>query len=243
MNCPKCQQPRRLAEPICPGCGLVFEKYFARQRGEPHRPARRREAPRGQRREALRALLLDEPAVSSGAERLAKWALWLVLVVYSGRLIVAGVADNAAGEALIHLPNLVFHEAGHVIFGFFGQFIGSLGGTLGQLLMPAICLWTFLFRHRNCFSAAIALWWLAENFVDIAPYINDARAGVLPLLGGNIGKHAPYGFHDWEYLLSETGLLRADHFLAGLSHALGSVLMLLALGWAALLLLRQRGAS
>lgn len=139
----------------------------------------------------------------------------------------------------MHLPNLVFHEAGHVIFGILGQFIGSLGGTLGQFLMPLICFYTFFIKQRNIFSSAIVFWWFAENFVDIAPYINDARAGKLPLVGGNIGKHAPYGFHDWEYLLTETGLIRYDNVISLLSHLFGSLLMITAIIWGALVVYKQ----
>jgi hypothetical protein len=65
-------------------------------------------------------------------------------------------------------------------FANFGSFLGSLGGTLGQLLMPAICLWVLLVKTRDTFGAAVALWWFGENFLDIAPYIDDARAGQLP---------------------------------------------------------------
>ena len=87
--------------------------------------------------------------------------------------------------------------------------------------------------------SAVGLWWLGENFLDIAPYINDARAGRLPLLGGNTGHSAPYGFHDWAYLLGESGLLPWDHALARGSHLLGAMIMTLALVWGGLLLYRQ----
>jgi len=53
--------------------------------------------------------------------------------------------------------------------------------------------------------------------MDIAPYINDARNQKLLLLGGLTGKEADYGYHDWEFILNEIGLLRFDHFLAHLS--------------------------
>ena len=66
-----------------------------------------------------------------------------------------------------------------------------------------------------------------------------AQPGDLPLLGGNTGHSAPYGFHEWEYLLGETGLLHLDHALARASHLLGSLVMLLALGWGAWLLWRH----
>jgi hypothetical protein len=143
------------------------------------------------------------------------------------------VESNAAGKSFLHLINLPFHEAGHVFFRPLGAFMTSLGGTLGQLLMPLIALLVLLLKTRDPFGAAVALWWLGENFLDIAPYINDARAGQLPLIGGNYGHSSPYGFHDWEYILTETGLLHLDQQLAQASHTLGALIMLLALGWGA----------
>jgi hypothetical protein len=61
----------------------------------------------------------------------------------------------------------------------------------------------------------------------------------LPLLGGNFGHSAPYGFHDWQYLLTESGLLQYDHVLAKAAFAMGSVIMLLSLLWSWLLLVKQ----
>lgn len=75
--------------------------------------------------------------------------------------------------------------------------------------------------------------------MDLAPYINDARALQLPLLGGNTGESSPYGFHDWEYILTETGLLRYDHTLAHFSYSLGILFMILAFAWGGYLLFRQ----
>ena len=148
------------------------------------------------------------------------------------------IESNTAGNSFLHLANLPFHEAGHILFRPFGAFITSLGGTLGQLLMPLICMVVLLFKTCDPFGASVALWWLGENFLDIAPYINDARAGQLPLLGGNFGYSAPYGFHDWQYLLTESGLLHYDHVLANVAFATGSVIMLLALLWGGLWLVK-----
>lgn len=51
-------------------------------------------------------------------------------------------ADNAGA---ILLP---FHEAGHyAIFRWFGDFIQILGGSLAQLLMPAILAGALLVRR------------------------------------------------------------------------------------------------
>lgn len=151
----------------------------------------------------------------------------------------ASILSNYVGEIFLHNVNLVFHEAGHFVFRPFGQFIRTLGGSLGQLLMPAICFYTFLFRKTNPFAAAVCFWWTGENLLDMAPYINDARTWELPLLGGNYGYSAPYGFHDWEYLLTESGLINHDHAIAGLAFFIGALMMILALAWGTALLYRQ----
>ena len=75
--------------------------------------------------------------------------------------------------------------------------------------------------------------------MDLAPYVNDARSLTLPLLGGNTGRTSPYGFHDWEFILTELGLARYDHFLAGCSHVIGTFLMITSFLWGGYLLVKQ----
>jgi hypothetical protein len=75
--------------------------------------------------------------------------------------------------------------------------------------------------------------------MDLAPYINDARSLTLPLLGGNTGRTSPYGFHDWEFILQETRLLRYDHVLAKLADIFGTFLMILAFVWGGYILFKQ----
>ncbi len=70
-------------------------------------------------------------------------------------------------------------------------------------------------------------------------YINDARSLSMPLLGGNTGRSSPYGFHDWEFILKESGLIRFDHVIAGLAMNTGRFFMILALIWAGYLLYKQ----
>ena len=147
--------------------------------------------------------------------------------------------SNYSGRSFLHLVNLPFHEAGHVFFGFFGQFIRSLGGSLGQILMPLICLFTLLIKTRDTFGAAVCLWWVGENFIDIAPYVNDANKLTMMLLGGNTGSSAPYGFHDWEYILTETGLIRYTDVLANGTFVLGATIMMLSYFWGGFLLIKQ----
>ena len=115
----------------------------------------------------------------------------------------------------------------------------SLGGSLAQVLMPLICLAVFLIKTRDAFAASFCLWWTGENFMDLAPYIDDARRLTLPLVGGNTGRTSPYGFHDWEFILNESGLIRYDHTLAKASFTIGCILMLCAFIWGGYILLKQ----
>ena len=177
----------------------------------------------------LNELLLPEQTEDYLPFVLLRLALLVGLLLYTISLM-GGIRDDMG--SLLHLVNLPFHEAGHVIFGLFGnQFLMSLGGMLGQLLMPMICAGVFLLQQRDVFAAAVALWWFSENFVDLAPYIRDASIGELPLIGGNTGQHAPYGFHDFEYLLTEIGWIEHDQALANISYWLGCLGMLVALSW------------
>ncbi len=239
MKCPKCgaEQP---SDTICERCGIVFEKYYKYhpRPGEAPLPVvhlRRTEADQ----QGISALLLPSPQKGDWPALIARTLLLVILTIWGLRLALSSVASNAVGESFLHLVNLPFHEFGHILFRPFGAFMTSLGGTLGQLLMPLICFSVLLISTRDPFGAAVALWWFGENLLDIAPYINDARAGQLPLLGGNTGHSSPYGFHDWEYILNESGLLHLDHALARTSHLLGALIMLSALVWGALLLYRH----
>lgn len=177
-------------------------------------------------------LLLPAPLDPNPVVVAGRGLLLVLLAIWSFKFVLASIESNAAGQSFLHLVNLPFHEAGHIVFSPLGRFVQVLGGTFGQLLMPAVCVVVLLIRTRDAFGAAVAGWWLAENFMDIAPYINDARALNLVLLGGVTGKDV-VDYHDWEYLLGRMGLLRFDHALAGLSQGIGIVLMVAALGWAA----------
>ncbi|MBS0169712.1 MAG: hypothetical protein JSR62_05105 [Nitrospira sp.] len=163
--------------------------------------------------------------------------VFLLLAWWGWRLITTPLETNYTGESFLHLINLPFHEAGHLVFMPFGRFMMILGGSLGQILMPLICLGTFLMKTRDPFGGSVALWWTAENFMDVAPYINDARAMDLILLGGFTGKEVDA--HDWNNLLTMLGWLQYDHGLAKLAYGVGIGLMLVSLLWGAVLLRRQ----
>lgn len=106
-------------------------------------------------------------------------------------------------EPLLHGSLLIFHEAGHVLFMPFGEFTMVLGGSLFQLMVPAFFV-AYFARRRDWYATAFAALYLAASFAGVAVYIADARAGELPLLGGERSNH------DWTFLLIEMGRLDQD---------------------------------
>ena len=130
---------------------------------------------------------------------------------------------------LVDMANLVFHEAGHILFLPFGSFLTSLGGSLTQFLVPLVCMATFVVKTRDLYAAAVALWWAGENLVDMAPYIADARALQLVLLGGHTG--AEVEGHDWEAILGALGWLPWDVALGRACLRAGVLVMLGAIAW------------
>jgi hypothetical protein len=241
MQCPKCSFEQSDQHTECVKCGLIFNKYRRPNTAPPRPKAIEAEVEENAVGvgEWIRELVFYvkpqiNPLIFAG-----RVLFFLVILIWGLKLIFTPLQTNYSGESLWHLVNLPFHEAGHIFFRPLGRFMTSLGGSLAQLLMPFICLLVFLIKTRDTFAASFSLWWIGENFIDLAPYINDARSRTLPLLGGNTGRTSPYGFHDWEYILNEAGLIRYDHILAGLAHKLGALMMICAFVWGGYILFKQ----
>jgi hypothetical protein len=125
-------------------------------------------------------------------------------------------------ESLFGALNLGIHEAGHLLFSWFGLFLMVAGGTLLQLAAPlgsAVMFW----RQPDWFALPICGAWLATNLYNVATYMADARAMELPLV--TVGGGEPLVGHDWNYLLGTVGLLAQDAFLAGALRLLAFVVL------------------
>ncbi len=160
----------------------------------------------------------------------------LVLLWVAFRVLGQGLMLGSSGiVAFLHGVNLVFHEAGHLIFGFFGQFVAIAGGSLNQVLIPAICVVAFL-RSRQRASAAVALFWTGQSLCDVAVYAADGRAMALPLLADGL-------IHDWNWMLGHAGLLQRAEAIGRSMFGAGALLMLGALLFLAVDLLRAWSES
>lgn len=143
-------------------------------------------------------------------------ALFVVLIVF------ARLKSGEDWVPILDSANLVIHEAGHPIVGLLSGRLTVYGGTLFQLLFPALVAWHFR-RGGEALGLAFGLVWLGENLLNVARYMADARAQALPLVGG--------GEHDWTEIFSRWGVLAADTRIAGFTAFLGWSLMLATLAW------------
>lgn len=165
-------------------------------------------------------------------------ALWLALAAWTIGFVAHPLDGIYTASSFLHLIGLPFHEAGHVLASPFGDLVTALGGSVAQVMVPLVCAGAFLWQTRDPFAAAVALWWAGQNLVDVAPYIADARALRLVLIGGRTGAEV-YG-HDWETILARLGWLHQDLDIARVVFGLGCLTMAWALVWGAVALWSRR---
>lgn len=158
----------------------------------------------------------DEPLAPVGTGKL------LGALAAGGLLFLLELSSSEGWVPILDSLNLVFHEAGHPLFGIFGEGVGFLGGTLMQLLVPLLVLGS-CWHKRQAVAMGLAGIWFFQNFLNIARYMADARLQELPLVGG--------GEHDWATLFGWWGLLDQDTAIAGTVRVLGWVGMLGCLAW------------
>jgi len=120
--------------------------------------------------------------------------------------------------------DLAIHETGHLVFGFDGETLAVLGGTLFQLIVPTVFV-AALWRAGDRHGATVPLWWLGQSCWNVSVYVKDARSQLLPLVGG--------GEHDWAFLLGQWGWLERDQAIGGAIFLTGVVLYGVAVvgGW------------
>ncbi len=173
-------------------------------------------------------------------EKLSFYGRSLLLVLlawWSWKLFAYDYRSGEIGGSFMHNILLPIHEAGHVLFMPFGQWLTILGGSLFQMALPGGIAIAFIWINRDNFGAAIGLWWTSISLIDLAPYIYDALRPQLILLGGSVGEDGP---HDWIYLLDSLGQRSNAQHWGAMAHTLGGLVMLAALSWASAVLWRQR---
>ena len=119
--------------------------------------------------------------------------------------------------------DLPIHETGHLLLRPFGEFLMVGGGSLFQVVLPAVFVGYFLWR-RQFYSAAIVGLWVGQSILNVWVYAADAVKMQLVLTSGFTGTEG--SFHDWNYLLERTGLLNSTNKVAGLIRIFGTLVIL-----------------
>lgn len=255
--CPKCRYQRQAIDhsihaDVCPNCGIVYSKFIAKQ----NPPTDKSDSPGNpeytDQPEHSNETIFDYEIVPTLKQRLSAAFLYVpehiareafyaravmlaAFVLWGGYFITAGVSSEKIGSSFLHNVNLPFHEFGHLLFMPLGNFMMILGGSLFQVLLPLILLCVFVFKQRDTFAGSIMLWWCGQNFIDVSPYIADAQYRSLPLVGGG-GEES----HDWGNLLTMMDALDSTQAVANFSFAIGTLLIILALGWGGWILKSQQ---
>lgn len=133
------------------------------------------------------------------------------------------IAYAPLNGSFLDIVDLPIHETGHLLFGILGEFMMVAGGSLFQVIVPAIFVGYFIW-HEKYYSAAFVLFWVGQSILNVFVYANDSVVMQLVLLGGNTGSEG--AFHDWNYLLTETGLLGSTPKVAGLIRILGTFVII-----------------
>jgi hypothetical protein len=262
--CPKCAYVRQPSDShihpgVCPQCGIAYQKYIERQQSlaaggaatskpAESKPAKATPSTTTEHlpeckvdyeevltwQETVRRRCLEVPERVDDAVFWARVIGWWVLLLLCLRFTLGGINPEALMSSFFHNMILPFHEFGHVLFRPFGNFMTILGGSLFQVGMPLGLMVAFIWKQRETYGAMVMLWWAGQSFIDLSPYVADAVARNLPLVGG-----ASEEAHDWGNLLTMTQMLDHAQALARLCFGTGVLLMLIALAWGAYLLKLQ----
>lgn len=147
-------------------------------------------------------------------------AIKLLFIMFLFNIFRVLVSTKGSEWVFLDYANFAIHEGGHFLFSLFSDQLWTiLGGTLTQLAVPLLLILYFLIR-RNKFSMGFCLFWLGDNFVNMGPYIGDARCQCMDITGT---------IHDWNFILGHFNLLNQDTYLAQVSLILGLSISFIAL--------------
>jgi len=157
----------------------------------------------------------------------SRWAIVAWLIFYVWFMIYA--FNKHGGFLFIDSANLVVHEGGHLLFGWFGRTIGLWGGTILQWLVPLL-LAAYFFYERQLPAFIFCLFFFFENWLYTATYMADARVMILPLVTTGDPEFAR---HDWNTIFSDLGILPYDTTIAAIIRIMGWSGMLASTAWLA----------
>jgi hypothetical protein len=119
-------------------------------------------------------------------------------------LLLAFLAMHCTELTLLDNLHLPIHEGGHLLFGWLGETPGLWGGTILQLLVPALLAASFAARRELPGTTFCALAFF-HSLTGVATYMIDALRLELPLV--TVGAVADESQHDWVNIFTQLGVL------------------------------------
>ena len=119
-------------------------------------------------------------------------------------LLLLFLAVNFRDLTLLDNVHLPIHEGGHLLFGYLGETAGLWGGTILQLLVPALLAASFAVK-RELPGAAFCAVAFFHSLTGVATYMIDALRLELPLV--TVGAVADESQHDWVNIFTRLGVL------------------------------------
>lgn len=148
----------------------------------------------------------------------------LIFAILASLYILWIAYDPMQGSFLDNV-DLPIHETGHLAFRPFGEFMMVAGGSIFQVIFPAVFVGYFIWQ-RSYYSAAIVLLWVGQSILNVWVYASDAVVMQLVLTSGFTGSEG--SFHDWNYMLTATGLIDSTKGVAKVIRFFGTVTIVIA---------------
>lgn len=141
-------------------------------------------------------MMLEGAKVYTTKDRILRWVPSVIIIP-----VAIYFLSQYGKFSLLDNFDLIIHEAGHVFFSFFGETMYILGGTLMQIIVPALLIaYGLLSMQRVIFQVSVCL--LAQNLINISVYAGDAMTQKLRLFG------PPGAKHDWHTILTKYNILQ-----------------------------------
>ena len=239
--CPKCGHAPLPADQslpaACPACGIVLAKFASMLTREEREEARAEEV----KRTSLAGWLFNVPDAVAKANWYGRIAALVLFGLYTIKIFRdTDIKYGDLGGLFMSKVILPWHEAGHVIFRVFGEFMMFFGGTLAQHLFPIILGVALLVKRRDPFGASLAFWLLGYSMIYTGWYMHDAGDPQAMMVSGK--SSAEDDGHDWVNLFSMMGKWWLLHALGvGIFVArVGQAMMCMGLAWGAYMVWLQK---
>ncbi len=145
FTCPKCSYEQSTQSTECANCGVIFSKI--KNNTNLPKPHKQKE---GNFKKILDYILTIKEKPTHPVFY-SEVILTIVMAYITLRFTFSSLTDSYILNSFLHYIILPFHEAGHVFFRPFGRLITSMGGSLGQLIIPTVCFLVFFTAKKRQF--------------------------------------------------------------------------------------------